>query len=599
MEQPTEPESKKVQVLVDEVAQNTDTGASSAVDPPPATDGATPTHTSAAATTTASSLSPPASPPTSPPSAESRRSPGAEGYYSSRPKHDKFGNVIPQRRQAGAMASVYGTDKIRLPGDLGAKDPRRPKSPAPPSLPGDLGPNDPRRPRSANSSPVPIGHGTNGSDASEVPEEGARLLKDPKEPAAPNEEDHHESDDDADADNDNDTDYDEGKRGRGRKRPEPGRTTSGKSVNVQEDSEDSEQDAAKRPGGVKPDPTKGESKISFVPDPKIKVTPPSEKKRVHPSTAFDVAPSGASTPVCSDDESHSELRAAQKLSLTMSSIHSTPSAHRVMRQIIRGDYSHFQREAEEGRKRQRMYLVATDISPEAEYALEWTIGTVLRDGDTLFAVYAVGEETSGTGGEGVDIGQGADMVKDTAAIVKGLKTTNVPLASPGPSPLARAGQVASADSRSHSRGVYTSAETERRRALEDVTARCIRLLRKTRLQVRVVVEVFHCKSPRHMITEVIDFLSPTLVIIGSRGRSAVKGVLLGSFSNYLVTKSSVPVMVARKRLRKHTKTAEKRNKDGTAVPYSGSGRGARFSNVIEVPKGKGLRVKGWEQVGID
>ena len=103
-----------------------------------------------------------------------------------------------------------------------------------------------------------------------------------------------------------------------------------------------------------------------------------------------------------------------------------------------------------------------------------------------------------------------------------------------------------------------------------------------------------------MITEVIDFLSPTLVIIGSRGQSAVKGVLLGSFSNYLVTMSSVPVMVARKKLRKHSKTAKARNRDGTAVPYaSSSGRPGRFSNVIEVPKAKGLRVKGWEQVGID
>jgi len=43
------------------------------------------------------------------------------------------------------------------------------------------------------------------------------------------------------------------------------------------------------------------------------------------------------------------------------------------------------------------------------------------------------------------------------------------------------------------------------------------------------------------------------VILGSRGRSSLKGVLLGSFSNYLVTKSSVPVMVARKKLRKHAK----------------------------------------------
>jgi hypothetical protein len=51
----------------------------------------------------------------------------------------------------------------------------------------------------------------------------------------------------------------------------------------------------------------------------------------------------------------------------------------------------------------------------------------------------------------------------------------------------------------------------------------------------------------------IDGLEPTLVILGSRGRSALKGVLLGSFSNYLVTKSSVPVMVARKKLRKHAK----------------------------------------------
>jgi len=59
-------------------------------------------------------------------------------------------------------------------------------------------------------------------------------------------------------------------------------------------------------------------------------------------------------------------------------------------------------------------------------------------------------------------------------------------------------------------------------------------------------------------------------------------------------------MVARKRLRKHSKSAVRRNRDGTAVPYSGlTGRMGRFSNVIEVPKAKGLRVGGWENVGID
>ena len=595
MEEQTSPDPPKVQVLVDEKAAKHDTAASSAVEPSPATDSTTPTSAGTSA------QSPPNSPPVSPPSPESRRSPAAEDYYSSRPRHDKLGNLIPQRKSPGAMAAVYGSGSIRLPGDLGSKDPRRPKSPVPSSLPGDLGPNDPRRPRSRGASPAPAMHVRHTSDGSvEMPREGERLLKDPKEPPAPSGE-RRESEEDADADNDNDTDREETGRGRERKRPEPGRTTSGKAINVRDESEDSDRETSKWPGGAKkPDPTKGESKLSIFGEPKIKITGPGGKKRVHPSTAFDAAPSGASTPLSSDDESHSELRAAQQLSLTMSNIHSTPSAHRVIRQIIRGDYSHFQREAEDGRKRQRMYLVATDISPEAEYALEWTIGTVLRDGDTLFAVYAMGEESSNTGGDtGVDIGKGADMVKDTAAIVKGLQTTNVPVSSPGPSPLSLSGQTASADGRSRSRGVYSSAEAERRRALEDVSARCVRLLRKTRLQVRIVVEVFHCKSPRHMITEVIDFLSPTLVIIGSRGQSAVKGVLLGSFSNYLVTKSSVPVMVARKKLRKHSKTAAKRNKDGTSVPYSGSGRPGRFSNVIEAPKAKGLRVKGWEQVGID
>lgn len=423
-------------------------------------------------------------------------------------------------------------------------------------------------------------------------------MKDPKPPpeSEPADSDREE---DADADADNDTDHEEDERGRQKKRPEPGNTTSGKSVNVRDDSADSEVVFPQFQGERKPDPTKGESAISF------KLTTPADKqkeklkKRVHPMSAFDSAPSGISTPVGSDDESHSEMLAAQKLSLTMSAVHSTPSAHRVIRQIIRGDYAHFQREAEEGRKRQRMYLVATDISPEAEYALEWTIGTVLRDGDTLFAVYAADEEAASAGGGegGVEIGHGAESVKDTAAIVRGLPTTNAVPQSPlpGPSPLAKSAVPGDARSRSH--GVYSSAEAERRRAVEDITERCVRLLRKTRLQVRVVVEVFHCKSPRHMITELIDFLSPTLVIIGSRGRSAVKGVLLGSFSNYLVTKSSVPVMVARKKLRKHSKMV--RNRDGTAVPYSGiTGRG-RLSNVIEAPKGKGLRVQGWDKVGID
>jgi nucleotide-binding universal stress UspA family protein len=575
-----DPDPSQAKVLIDEKEQHDVKGVSSSVEPAsagPHSAGPTPTS----ATSNASShFSPPTSPPDSPPDA--RKHSTIDEYYSSRPKHDKLGNPIPDRRRPqGAMSSVFGSAKVRLPGDLG-------RSPAPNTLPGDLGANDPRRPSSRNVSPAPSGHSRQGSDPLDSPS-GRRILKDPKPPPAP-ESEPADSDQDGDADNDTDNDNNGSARGRQKKRPEPGRTTSGKAVNVRGDSADSEVVFPDFQGGRKPDPTKGESSISF------KLTTPAEKeklkKRVHPMSAFDSAPSGYSTPLGSDDESHSEMLAAQKLSLTMSAVHSTPSAHRVIRQIIRGDYSHFQREAEEGRKRQRMYLVATDISPEAEYALEWTIGTVLRDGDTLFAVYAADEEAASEGG--VEIGHGAENVKDTARIIRDLPAmTNAVPQSAGPSPLAQSAVPGEGPGR-----VHGSAESERRRAVEDITERCVRLLRKTRLQVRVVVEVFHCKSPRHMITELIDFLSPTLVIIGSRGRSAVKGVLLGSFSNYLVTKSSVPVMVARKKLRKHSKTV--RNRDGTTVPYSGiTGRAGRLSNVIEAPKGKGLRVQGWDKVGID
>jgi nucleotide-binding universal stress UspA family protein len=581
-----DPDPSQAKVLIDEKEQQDLKGVSSSVEAASAGPGsAGPTPTSAASAST--HFSPPTSPPDSPPDA--RKHSTIDEYYSSRPKHDKLGNPIPERRRPqGAMSSVFGTGKVKLPGDLGVNDPRRPRSPAPNSLPGDLGPNDPRRPSSRNVSPAPSGHSRQGSDPSDSPG-GRRILKDPKPPPPP-ESEPADSDQDGDADYDTENETNESARGRQKKRPEPGRTTSGKAVNVRGDSADSEIVFPQFQGDRKPDPTKGESAISF------KLSTPAEKaklkKRVHPMSAFDSAPSGYSTPLGSDDESHSEMLAAQKLSLTMSAVHSTPSAHRVIRQIIRGDYAHFQREAEEGRKRQRMYLVATDISPEAEYALEWTIGTVLRDGDTLFAVYAADEEAASEGG--VEIGHGAENVRDTARIIRDLPaTTNAVPQSTRPSPLAQSATPGEGAGRPHS-----SAEAERRHAVEDITERCVRLLRKTRLQVRVVVEVFHCKSPRHMITELIDFLSPTLVIIGSRGRSAVKGVLLGSFSNYLVTKSSVPVMVARKKLRKHSKTV--RNRDGTTVPYSGiTGRAGRLSNVIEAPKGKGLRVQGWDKVGID
>ncbi|KAK9468629.1 universal stress protein family-domain-containing protein [Lipomyces arxii] len=225
---------------------------------------------------------------------------------------------------------------------------------------------------------------------------------------------------------------------------------------------------------------------------------------IHPKTAFDLiedAKASFNSPYTSDNEEALDIQKAVNLPIVVSDIESSSDAGRVLRTITRGDYASIA--AEDGIKK-RSYIVATDSSAESQYALEWAIGTVLRDGNIMYAVYAIDESE--------------DSASSTPA-----------------------------QTDSESSAVL---EQDRINACKDITQQIVKLLRKTRLQVECVIEVMHSKSPKHLLCDVIDYLNPTMVILGSRGRSALKGVLLGSFSNYLVTKSSVPVMVARKRLKK-------------------------------------------------
>lgn len=220
-----------------------------------------------------------------------------------------------------------------------------------------------------------------------------------------------------------------------------------------------------------------------------------KKTGVHPHTSFDGG-SGVSTPYNSDNEADlSELKSAQQLSMNISPIHSSPEAHRCVRQITRGNYAPFLDDAEKGLRRQRVYLVATDLSEEAAYALEWTIGTVLRDGDTLLAVYAVDEETGVGGTE-----EGATAQQESDSLMKTL-SNHKNMSADGSNHSSLSNSVSATDADVSAMG---KAEKARYQAAVEVSDRCLKLLRKTRLQVRVVVEVFHCKSPKHMITEVVS-----------------------------------------------------------------------------------------------
>ncbi|CAL3966430.1 unnamed protein product [Diplocarpon coronariae] len=348
----------------------------------------------------------------------------------------------------------------------------------------------------------------------------------------------------------------------GQEQPEPGAWTVGRSrereppqpqSRMAAAEEEREQVAAQR------EPYKVRSLL----EPEITVTKPTgdrqsrpSKPRVHPWTSFDENTSGLNTPVDSDvEQEFTDIKRAQKLSVNMTPIISTPASSRCVRTIYRGDFAKMQQEAQDRQRRVRKYLVATDLSDEAAHALEWTVGTVLRDGDSLLAIYCVDEDV---GIASVEASFGEVKTKEQMVATEAASKTSSSISVHGPaialSPLGPSFALnthsASTSPVGRERG---KAEQERHRAVQDITERVSKLLRKTKLQVKVVIEVIHCKSPKHLITEVIDYISPTMVILGSRGQSQLKGVILGSFSNYLVTKSSVPVMVARKRLKKHTK----------------------------------------------
>lgn len=274
---------------------------------------------------------------------------------------------------------------------------------------------------------------------------------------------------------------------------------------------------------------------SLIPEPEIKITTSSgdtirpSKGGIHPNTSYyPGTPSATPSVVDSDEEADmDDIKRAQKLSFSMTNTLTNPDSHRSVRIIYRGEYNRIVQQAEEENHRLRKYLVATDLSDESSHALEWAIGTVLRDGDTLIAICCIDEETGIVSGDGAMVPDEAKAMRDQAAAINSM--ANAKLA---PAPVNVVNEPAKRVTVFHSpgsspgplgRGDRGRAEEERQRAIQDVTNRVLRLLRKTRLQVRVVVEALHCKNPRHLITEVIDLVNPTLVVIGSRGRSALKG----------------------------------------------------------------------------
>ncbi|KAJ8583883.1 adenine nucleotide alpha hydrolases-like protein [Rhizopogon salebrosus TDB-379] len=158
-------------------------------------------------------------------------------------------------------------------------------------------------------------------------------------------------------------------------------------------------------------------------------------------------------------------------------------------------------------RRRRTYIVASDLSEESRYAVEWGIGTVIRDGDNLLIVTVVENEA-----------------KVDPAI---------------PNPVDRTTRLRS--------------QQERQGLAYILVRQATSLLQRTRLNVTVSCQAWHSKNSRHMLLDIVDYNAPTMLIVGSRGLGKIKGILLGSTSHYLIQRCSVPVMVARRRLKRPPK----------------------------------------------
>ncbi|KAG2223619.1 hypothetical protein INT45_009978 [Circinella minor] len=147
----------------------------------------------------------------------------------------------------------------------------------------------------------------------------------------------------------------------------------------------------------------------------------------------------------------------------------------------------------EKQRKKRTYFAACDFSEESLYALEWVMGTMMRDGDSLYVLAVVNREDN------------PDAVKA---------------------------------------GGMTKAK-ELEKTSEAVTREARRILNQMLLFDITLITCAVVGRVKDVLAKEIQKLPLTMVVCGSKGRGTVKGLFMGSISTFLVHNSSVPVSVIR------------------------------------------------------
>lgn len=246
-------------------------------------------------------------------------------------------------------------------------------------------------------------------------------------------------------------------------------------------------------------------------EPSISITSPTGVRFTESKGGAKTPPRRASVASATDDEDEdaAAIRKAKSLGLNESQL-DTAVAGRHVQILLRGNWVHFNQEAEAGERTSRLYLLCSDLSVEASYAMEWVVGTMMRDGDTLLAIYAMEDDNAVKAPEKATeaerealTAEGNKAGKDASEIMAALtrQTTQGGGTSLGLTKENKYVPTAEAESLTGSVDArkLSKKEMDRLKAVEALKNDFLKLVRKTTLQVRCMFEVIHCKSPKHLI----------------------------------------------------------------------------------------------------
>ncbi|KAI9470997.1 MAG: hypothetical protein EXX96DRAFT_586471 [Benjaminiella poitrasii] len=144
-------------------------------------------------------------------------------------------------------------------------------------------------------------------------------------------------------------------------------------------------------------------------------------------------------------------------------------------------------------RRSRTFMVATDLANYSEYALTWATDEIMDDGDELIVLRVV-------------------------TVVMNDKKGNI----------------------------TNLLETEQKQSRENANQVMEKIMKTTGTEKKISVIIeFVIGKVQDTIQHMIAMYQPSLLIVGTRGLSEFKGMLLGSISKYCLQHSPVPVAVVR------------------------------------------------------